>query len=83
MLLIQLIQEMPTWIAQVTTDGQSWHNLLTHPALDWSLLAQEFNTDVFASTRNAFDNFVKSGQIWALIIGLILGYFIRSLTTYG
>jgi hypothetical protein len=50
---------------------------------DWSHLAALFNTDVFASTRSFFNNFVKSGQAWALFIGLILGYVLRGFMTYG
>jgi hypothetical protein len=26
---------------------------------------------------------VKSGQIWALLIGLVVGYIFRNLTKYG
>jgi hypothetical protein len=48
-----------------------------------SVLAQTFDTDVFANTRKAFNTFIKSGQAWALLIGLILGYIIRGLTSYG
>jgi len=84
MLLIQLIQDMPTWVAQLASSSHPWHSLLTHAHVDWSVLAQQqFNTDVFAGTRTAFDHFIKTGQVWALVIGLVLGYFIRSLTTYG
>lgn len=30
----------------------------------------------------AFKNFVQSGQAWALGIGLILGYMLRSMTSF-
>lgn len=82
MLLIHLMQEMPTVVASVIPDGEVWQ-LLWHPQLDWSLLAQQFETDVFANTRSAFDNFVKSGQLWAFVIGLVIGYLVRSFTSYG
>ncbi|NJR66722.1 MAG: hypothetical protein HC772_17680 [Leptolyngbyaceae cyanobacterium CRU_2_3] len=50
---------------------------------DESHLAALLNTDVFANTRNFFNNFIKSGQVWALCTGLILGYLIRGFLSYG
>jgi hypothetical protein len=51
---------------------------------DWSHLAQQqFNTDVFAATRGWFDNFLKSGQVWALVIGFVLGFVLRGMSSYG
>jgi hypothetical protein len=54
--------------------------------LDWDfLLAQaqksgQFNQDVLSDMTKGWNNFVKSGQVWALIIGLVLGYLFRSVT---
>lgn len=48
-----------------------------------TLLAQQFDTDPFRGTRTAFNNFVRTGQAWALLIGFVLGYIVRGLTTYG
>lgn len=45
-------------------------------------LAQASGDNLFANFESAFNNFVQSGQVWALIIGLIVGYLIRSLTSY-
>ncbi len=42
--------------------------------------AQNFDQDVFADITRGWNNFVQTGQIWALLIGLVLGYFIRNLT---
>lgn len=39
--------------------------------------------DLLGNIQAAFQNFIQSGQIWALLIGLVLGYMIRGLTTYG
>ena len=57
---------------------------------DWSHTGQPFssplallNTDVFAGTRSFFDHFFKTGQAWALLIGIIVGYVLRSFTSYG
>jgi hypothetical protein len=54
--------------------------------LDWDfLLAQaqkstEFKQDVVSDMTKGWNNFVKTGQIWALMIGLVLGYLFRSVT---
>jgi hypothetical protein len=47
------------------------------------LLAQQTNADLVANVKTAFANFVESGQVWAFILGIILGYIIRQITTYG
>ena len=53
---------------------------------DWGqhlgLLAQTFEDNLGSDVGNAWDNFIESGQVWALGIGFILGYIVRSLTAY-
>jgi hypothetical protein len=42
------------------------------------LLAQQFeDPDLMGQVQRAWSGFVNSGQIWALIIGLIIGYTFR------
>jgi hypothetical protein len=49
-----------------------------------TMLAQSVNDpDVLGQMQQAWNNFVQTGQIWALLIGLFIGYFLRGLTTYG
>lgn len=50
---------------------------------DWILFAQQFDTDPFAGIREWFGNLIATGQLWALIIGFILGYLFRGFTSYG
>jgi hypothetical protein len=45
-------------------------------------IAQAQSTDLFNSVQQSWDNFVQSGQIWALIGGFVLGYLFRSITAY-
>lgn len=49
-------------------------------SVDISFFAQEFRQDVMGDIRRGFQNFVQSGQLVALIIGLVLGYLFRSVT---
>lgn len=37
--------------------------------------------NVLGQMQSAWKNFVKSGQIWALLIGLFVGYTFRSMTS--
>ncbi|WP_193876912.1 hypothetical protein [Oculatella sp. LEGE 06141] len=61
---------------------QSWHTLGQYSTLQ-PIVAQEFQTNVFDGFWDSMDNFIESGQVWALLIGFILGYVIKSLTSYG
>jgi len=47
------------------------------------ILAQEqFDQDILGDLGNIFANFIESGQVWALIVGFVLGYMLRSVTTF-
>jgi uncharacterized protein YqgC (DUF456 family) len=59
--------------------GHSW----LHFAHDGMFLAQHTDADLVASFQKSFKHFVESGQVWAMLIGLIIGYFFRAFTTYG
>jgi hypothetical protein len=38
--------------------------------------------DVLGQMQDAWNNFVETGQVWALLIGVFIGYMFRSLTSY-
>lgn len=46
------------------------------------VLAQQFDQDVLGDLGGAFKTFIDSGQVWALIVGVIVGYLFRGMTTY-
>ena len=82
-------------IASVLTAIGSWQNagqsvVSQFGSWDWSHAGSHLgsplallNTDVFAGTRSFFDHFFKTGQAWALLIGIVVGYLLRSFTSYG
>jgi len=48
-----------------------------------TLLAQNIeDPDVLGQMQTAWNNFIESGQFWALLIGLVVGYLFRSFTSY-
>ncbi len=52
--------------------------------VNWSVLAQNVtDPDLLGQIQKSWNNFVETGQIWALLIGLVVGYLIRNLTSYG
>ncbi|MEM6839499.1 MAG: hypothetical protein AAF609_21985 [Cyanobacteria bacterium P01_C01_bin.120] len=79
------------WVA---TGEHGWRSpeisseILAHQGLAFNqnnavVLAQEqFDQDVIADFGNAMAYFIESGQVWALIIGFVLGYLLRGVTTY-
>ncbi|MEM8604877.1 MAG: hypothetical protein AAGF24_13705 [Cyanobacteria bacterium P01_H01_bin.121] len=82
---------MLTWMVQNT---DTLHLGLTHlsPLLhslpqqvpgDAIILAQQFEQDVMGDAQQMFQKFVESGQVWALLIGIIVGYLFNSLTRFG
>jgi hypothetical protein len=51
-----------------------------HSHINMDLLAQQFKQDVMGDLGKGWNSFVKSGQIWALMIGAVVGYLFRSIT---
>ena len=46
------------------------------------VLAQQFDQDILGDMGKLWNTFIDSGQVWALIIGIVIGYMVRSLTAY-
>lgn len=81
MIIIHGMQEISTWLSSVTHISDSVSVWLSHSPINWPLLAQDIkDPDVLGQMQRAFDNFIKTGQVWALLIGLILGYMFRGFT---
>ncbi len=57
-------------------------SLIWQLPLSWTLIAQQNSDDLVGNFQAVFDNFIQSGQVWALLLGFVLGYLFRSLTTY-
>ena len=68
-----LVQTISAELIEVVTN----QNLLT------PLLAQTVrDPDVLGQIQRGFENFIESGQVWALIIGFLVGYMFRAFTSY-
>lgn len=47
-----------------------------------AVVLAQFQDNVLDDITGAFRTFIDSGQVWALIVGIILGYVVRGITTY-
>ncbi|AUT03628.1 hypothetical protein CLI64_26270 [Nostoc sp. CENA543] len=55
-----------------------------HLPVNLTVLAQNVtDPNVVGQMQKIWTYFVKSGQIWALLIGVCVGYVFRNLTKYG
>jgi len=83
-MVVNTIQEVAAWSSSMAHYGNSVAQALWKLPINSIVLAQHIDSpDLLGNVQKAFDHFVQSGQIWALLIGLILGYMIRGLTSYG
>ena len=58
--------------------------LLWNLPVNLTALAQTItDPDLMGQMQKAWNHFILTGQVWALLIGLVIGYMIRNLTSYG
>jgi hypothetical protein len=58
----------------------SLHHLPNAAAL--LALIEGKDVDIMYQIQNGWETFIKTGQVWALIIGFVLGYMFRGMTSY-
>ncbi|MGB7442449.1 MAG: hypothetical protein WA919_15400 [Coleofasciculaceae cyanobacterium] len=77
---MQLVNTLTNGISNGT---YPWEGLISQIPVDWLFLAQSVeDPDVLGQMQDAWNNFVSSGQIWALLLGLIIGYMFRGFTSF-
>ncbi|XGB43279.1 MAG: hypothetical protein LVS60_05750 [Nodosilinea sp. LVE1205-7] len=70
----------PSLLKTWTDGGTSQANLVALSPTP--LVAKQFNQDILGDISHTWKHFIDSGQVWALVIGVVLGYLIRNLTAY-
>jgi hypothetical protein len=64
--------------------SDSVFQLVWHFPANYPVIAQHItDPNILDQMQKAFNHFVQTGQVWALLIGLFIGYMIRNLTSYG
>jgi hypothetical protein len=77
------MQAVPALLNHLSSGNEAIGGLNHLLSIDWHGLAQlQTNTDLFGQVGNAWNHFVKTGQAWALVIGIVIGYFIKTFTTF-
>jgi hypothetical protein len=57
-------------------------NGFSHSLISGSIwIAQVIKDDLFNNVGQSWNNFIQSGQVWALCIGFVLGYLFRGITS--
>ncbi|MCT7959713.1 hypothetical protein NG799_20305 [Laspinema sp. D1] len=77
-ILFSSIQELIAQLATPPNSSEVLFGLMGDSFRQAIVLAQQVSDpDIMGQIKNAWDNFVETGQIWALIIGMVLGYLFR------
>lgn len=63
-------------------DGTVGANVVSHllgqSSSNCTLLAQQNNVDLWANIQKIWNNLIQTGQLWAFLIGVGVGWWIRS-----
>jgi hypothetical protein len=78
---ITLADEAP-WLGSLVAITESPTGLLAPAPASSLVIAQQFDQDILGDMGNLWNTFIESGQVWALLIGIVVGYLIRNLTAY-
>ncbi len=97
--MMNMIPEMSSWLLSMVDSHHAVHISMTHlthlgeidwqnwiPQHDWVLMQSgdgQFSQDLAGSFQRGWNNFVKTGQVWAMLFGIVLGYMIKQFTTFG
>lgn len=82
-MVIEGMQAVPAILSHISPWHDTWAGLNHLFSIDWSVLGQlQTDTNIGGNFGNAWNNFVKTGQIWALLIGIAIGYFLKSFTSF-
>lgn len=80
-MVVNAVQHITDWLPSMLhhdSGAQLWS------PINWTVVAQSVtDPNLMGRIEKAYNNFVQTGQVWALLIGVVIGYMIRSLTSYG
>ncbi len=55
----------------------------TSATIGQPVVGQYFDQDLIGTTGKMLHHFYDSGQIWALLVGIVVGYGFKSFSSYG
>jgi hypothetical protein len=72
-MLLELINLIPLQDGSFVSSTNVWGD---------AFVMAQFKDNLFNDFQGAWDNFIQTGQAWALLIGVVVGYVIRSVTSF-
>lgn len=64
----------------LTTNNSNFSDLFLWKALySWQLFAQQVDVNLWSDVQKAWNNFIECGQVWALLVGLVVGWMVKSI----
>jgi hypothetical protein len=66
-------------IIATTTDSNIWDLFGSKALSSWQLFAQQVDVDLWADVQKAWSHFIECGQLSALIVGLVIGWMVKSI----
>lgn len=82
-MVINIMQDTTTWLMGMAHWTDALQMIHWHLPLDLAILNKPLEVDLAGDVQRAFNNFVKTGQVWAFLVGIILGYLFRTFTSFG
>lgn len=64
---------------KLTTHDINFLDLFLHKAYSWQLFAQQVDVDLWSDVQKAWSHFIECGQVWALLVGLVIGWMVKSI----
>ncbi|MDP8964945.1 MAG: hypothetical protein M3O33_13390 [Cyanobacteriota bacterium] len=83
-MVVEGLQAVPVLVDSISHWNDALGGLNSQLSFDWLVLAQDVSNtpDILSNISDAWNNFVKTGQIWALLIGIVIGYLFRGMTSF-
>lgn len=83
-MVICMMQDATSWLVGMSHWTDALQVIHWHLPIDpLAVLDNKIEVDLAGDVQKAFNNFVKSGQVWAFLIGIIFGYLVKTFTSYG
>jgi hypothetical protein len=91
-MLLDVLQTLPLSLSDAAhwtntlppLDLAEMHSLTQSWVHDGMVLAQQFKEPNLAGdVGKMWGHFVKTGQVWAFMIGMVAGYLVKAFTSFG
>lgn len=82
-MVVGSVLPLTTWFSHYTQVLSSMSQIVWHLPLHSTLAQSIKDPDLLGQWQKAFDHFIQTGQVWALLIGIFIGFLVKSMTSFG